>query len=114
MRKSVARGACANRFSIYINPISARPDALLRNCLNAISGEVRTARNDLKKCIKCGQCIAHCNSINREEGKGGKSNGQLKNKRHCGKRARRLYYFTGAKLANIRITTLCYLKEYSA
>ncbi len=61
--KKCPAGVCKSLLSYYINPDKCRGCTLcMRNCpVNAISGSVRNPHDiDLKKCIKCGQCIAHC------------------------------------------------------
>ncbi len=61
--KKCPAGVCKSLLNYYIEPDKCRGCTLCaRNCpANAISGAVKSAHEiDLKKCIKCGQCIAHC------------------------------------------------------
>ena len=61
--KHCPAGVCKSLLNYYINPDKCRGCTLCaRNCpANAISGAVKNPHDiDLKKCIKCGQCIAHC------------------------------------------------------
>lgn len=61
--KKCPAGVCKSMLSYYIDPEKCRGCTLCkRNCpANAISGTVKSAHEiDLKACIKCGQCIAHC------------------------------------------------------
>ena len=61
--KHCPAGVCKSLLNYYINPDKCRGCTLCaRNCpANAISGAVKNPHEiDLKKCIKCGQCIAHC------------------------------------------------------
>ncbi len=61
--KSCPAGVCKSLLNYYINPDKCRGCTLCkRNCpVGAISGEVKSPHViDVKKCIKCGQCIAHC------------------------------------------------------
>lgn len=61
--KKCPAGVCKSMLSYYIDPDKCRGCTLCkRNCpANAISGTVKSAHEiDLKACIKCGQCIAHC------------------------------------------------------
>lgn len=54
---------CKSLMNYYINPDKCRGCTLCaRNCpANAISGAVKNPHEiDIKKCIKCGQCIEHC------------------------------------------------------
>ena len=56
-------GVCKSLLNYYVNPDKCRGCTLCaRNCpAGAISGAVKNPHEiDLKKCIKCGQCIAHC------------------------------------------------------
>lgn len=61
--KKCPAGVCKSLLSYYVNPDKCRGCTLCRrNCpVGAISGEVKGVHEiDTKKCIKCGQCIAHC------------------------------------------------------
>ena len=61
--KHCPAGVCKSLLNYYINPDKCRGCTLCaRNCpATAISGAVKSAHEiDLTKCIKCGQCIAHC------------------------------------------------------
>ncbi|HBN12891.1 MAG TPA: NADH-quinone oxidoreductase subunit NuoF [Clostridiales bacterium] len=61
--KQCPSGVCKSLLNYYINPDKCRGCTLCkRNCpAGAITGEVKAAHViDTKKCIKCGQCIAHC------------------------------------------------------
>ncbi|MDE6441802.1 MAG: NADH-quinone oxidoreductase subunit NuoF [Clostridia bacterium] len=61
--KKCPAGVCKSLLNYYIEPDKCKGCTLCkRNCpVNAISGEVKSAHViDTKKCIKCGQCIAHC------------------------------------------------------
>lgn len=61
--KKCPAGVCKSLLNYYIEPDKCRGCTLCaRNCpAGAISGAVKSAHEiDLKKCIKCGQCIAHC------------------------------------------------------
>ena len=61
--KRCPAGVCKSLLNYYINPDKCRGCTLCaRNCpAGAISGAVKNPHEiDLKKCIKCGQCIAHC------------------------------------------------------
>ena len=61
--KHCPAGVCKSLLNYYINPDKCRGCTLCaRNCpAGAISGAVKNPHEiDLKKCIKCGQCIAHC------------------------------------------------------
>ncbi|MDE5766536.1 MAG: NADH-quinone oxidoreductase subunit NuoF [Clostridia bacterium] len=61
--KHCPAGVCKSLLNYYIDPDKCRGCTLCaRNCpASAISGAVKNPHEiDLKKCIKCGQCIAHC------------------------------------------------------
>ncbi|MDE7076575.1 MAG: 4Fe-4S binding protein, partial [Clostridia bacterium] len=61
--KHCPAGVCKSLLNYYVNPDKCRGCTLCaRNCpANAISGAVKNPHEiDLKKCIKCGQCISHC------------------------------------------------------
>ena len=61
--KKCPAGVCKSLLNYYIEPDKCRGCTLCaRNCpAGAISGVVKSAHEiDTKKCIKCGQCIAHC------------------------------------------------------
>lgn len=61
--KKCPAGVCKSLLNYYIEPDKCRGCTLCaRNCpAGAISGTVKSAHEiDTKKCIKCGQCIAHC------------------------------------------------------
>lgn len=61
--KRCPAGVCKSLLNYYIDPDKCRGCTLCaRNCpAGAISGAVKNPHEiDLKKCIKCGQCIAHC------------------------------------------------------
>ena len=61
--KKCPAGVCKSLLNYYIEPDKCRGCTLCkRNCpANAITGEVKSAHFiDTTKCIKCGQCIAHC------------------------------------------------------
>lgn len=61
--KKCPSGVCKSLLSYNIDPDKCRGCTLCkRNCpVNAISGEVKSPHViDTAKCIKCGQCIAHC------------------------------------------------------
>lgn len=61
--KKCPAGVCKSLLSYYVNPDKCRGCTLCRrNCpVGAIAGEVKSVHEiDTKKCIKCGQCIAHC------------------------------------------------------
>ncbi|MDE5943358.1 MAG: 4Fe-4S binding protein, partial [Clostridia bacterium] len=61
--KKCPAGVCKSLLSYYIDPEKCKGCTLCkRNCpANAISGTVKSPHEiDLKACIKCGQCIAHC------------------------------------------------------
>ncbi|MDE7162490.1 MAG: NADH-quinone oxidoreductase subunit NuoF [Clostridia bacterium] len=61
--KHCPAGVCKSLLNYYIDPDKCRGCTLCaRNCpAGAISGAVKNPHEiDLKKCIKCGQCIAHC------------------------------------------------------
>ena len=61
--KKCPSGVCKSLLNYYIDPDKCRGCTLCkRNCpVNAISGEVKSPHViDSAKCIKCGQCIAHC------------------------------------------------------
>ncbi len=61
--KRCPAGVCKSLLNYYINPDKCRGCTLCaRNCpAGAISGAVKNPHEiDVKKCIKCGQCIAHC------------------------------------------------------
>ncbi|MDE6867854.1 MAG: NADH-quinone oxidoreductase subunit NuoF [Clostridia bacterium] len=61
--KKCPAGVCKSLLSYYIDPDKCKGCTLCkRNCpANAISGTVKSPHEiDLKACIKCGQCIAHC------------------------------------------------------
>ncbi len=61
--KQCPAGVCKSMLNYYINPVQCKGCTLCkRNCpANAISGAVKSAHTiDTTKCIKCGQCIAHC------------------------------------------------------
>ncbi|MDE6585703.1 MAG: 4Fe-4S binding protein, partial [Clostridia bacterium] len=61
--KKCPAGVCKSLLNYYIEPDKCRGCTLCaRNCpANAISGAVKSAHEiDTSKCIKCGQCIAHC------------------------------------------------------
>jgi NADH-quinone oxidoreductase subunit F/NADP-reducing hydrogenase subunit HndC len=61
--KHCPAGVCKSLLNYYIQPDKCRGCTLCaRNCpAGAISGTVKSAHEiDVKKCIKCGQCIAHC------------------------------------------------------
>ena len=61
--KQCTAGVCKSLLNYTINPDKCKGCTLCRrNCpVGAISGEVKSAHEiDTKKCIKCGQCIAHC------------------------------------------------------
>ena len=61
--KQCPAGVCKSLLNYTINPDKCKGCTLCRrNCpVGAISGEVKSAHEiDTKKCIKCGQCIAHC------------------------------------------------------
>lgn len=61
--KRCPAGVCKSLLNYYVNPDKCRGCTLCaRNCpANAISGAVKSVHDiDLTKCIKCGQCIAHC------------------------------------------------------
>ncbi|MGN0818724.1 MAG: NADH-quinone oxidoreductase subunit NuoF [Candidatus Coproplasma sp.] len=61
--KKCPAGVCKSLLNYYVNPDKCRGCTLCaRNCpANAISGAVKSVHEiDVTKCIKCGQCIAHC------------------------------------------------------
>ena len=61
--KKCPAGVCKSLLSYTINHEKCKGCTLCRrNCpVSAINGEVKQAHEiDTKKCIKCGQCIAHC------------------------------------------------------
>jgi NADH-quinone oxidoreductase subunit F/NADP-reducing hydrogenase subunit HndC len=61
--KRCPAGVCKSLLNYYIEPDKCRGCTLCaRNCpANAISGVVKSAHEiDTSKCIKCGNCIAHC------------------------------------------------------
>ena len=61
--KQCPAGVCKSLLSYAVNPDKCKGCTLCRrNCpAGAISGEVKGVHEiDTKKCIKCGQCIAHC------------------------------------------------------
>ncbi len=61
--KQCPAGVCKSLLNYYIVPDKCRGCTLCaRNCpANAISGAVKSVHEiDTAKCIKCGQCIAHC------------------------------------------------------
>ncbi len=61
--KKCPAGVCKSLLNYYIQPDKCRGCTLCaRNCpAGAISGSVKSPHEiDIKKCIKCGQCIAHC------------------------------------------------------
>ncbi len=61
--KKCPAGVCKSLLNYYIEPDKCRGCTLCaRNCpAGAITGVVKSAHEiDTKKCIKCGQCIAHC------------------------------------------------------
>ena len=61
--KKCPSGVCKSLLNYYMDPDKCRGCTLCkRNCpVNAISGEVKSPHViDSAKCIKCGQCIAHC------------------------------------------------------
>ena len=61
--KKCPAGVCKSLLSYSIDPYKCKGCTLCRrNCpAEAISGEVKKAHEiDTKKCIKCGQCLAHC------------------------------------------------------
>ena len=61
--KHCPAGVCKSLMNYYIAPDKCRGCTLCaRNCpVNAISGSVKSVHEiDVKKCIKCGQCISHC------------------------------------------------------
>lgn len=61
--KHCPAGVCKSLLNYYIDPDKCRGCTLCaRNCpAGAISGAVKNPHEiDVKKCIKCGQCIAHC------------------------------------------------------
>lgn len=61
--KRCPAGVCKSLLNYYVNPDKCRGCTLCaRNCpASAITGAVKSVHEiDLKKCIKCGQCIAHC------------------------------------------------------
>ncbi len=61
--KKCPAGVCKSLLNYYIQPDKCRGCTLCaRNCpVSAISGAVKSPHEiDVTKCIKCGQCIAHC------------------------------------------------------
>ena len=61
--KKCPSGVCTALLNYYIDPDKCKGCTLCkRNCpANAISGDVKSPHViDTAKCIKCGQCIAHC------------------------------------------------------
>ena len=61
--KKCPAGVCKSLLSYSVNPDKCRGCTLCRrNCpVGAISGEVKGVHEiDVKKCVKCGQCISHC------------------------------------------------------
>ena len=61
--KKCPAGVCKSLLNYYIEPDKCRGCTLCaRNCpANAISGAVKSPHEiNTTKCIKCGQCIAHC------------------------------------------------------
>ena len=61
--KKCPAGVCKSLLNYYIEPDKCRGCTLCaRNCpASAISGAVKSAHEiDTTKCVKCGQCIAHC------------------------------------------------------
>ncbi len=61
--KKCPAGVCKSLLNYYIEPDKCRGCTLCaRNCpASAITGTVKSVHEiDAKKCIKCGQCIAHC------------------------------------------------------
>ncbi len=61
--KQCPAGVCKSLLNYAVNPDKCKGCTLCRrNCpVGAITGEVKAVHEiDTKKCIKCGQCIAHC------------------------------------------------------
>ncbi|MDE7453502.1 MAG: NADH-quinone oxidoreductase subunit NuoF [Clostridia bacterium] len=61
--KKCPSGVCKSLLTYHIDPDKCRGCTLCkRNCpANAISGDVKSPHViDTAKCVKCGQCIAHC------------------------------------------------------